>query len=432
MTEEIIDFEIPAKKGNIIKVMGVGGGGSNAVINMYNQGITGVDFVICNTDAQALASSPIEHKIQLGTRLTEGRGAGNSPEKGRLAAQEDIEQVKKVLENNTKMLFITAGMGGGTGTGAAPVIAEMAKELEILTVGIVTIPFRFEGKQRTKQAIEGIAYMKKFVDSLLVIHNEKLREIYGDLKLSEAFAKADNILTIAAKGIAEIITVHGYVNVDFADVETVMRGSGVAIMGTGLAEGENRATEAIRKALISPLLNNNNLKGAKNILLNITSGAEEIRMDEVGEITDYIHKLTGLQSDIIWGNGTEISLVKKISVTIIATGFTTEIALESYSEIMNNESAFLIDDQQSDDETIGIGSDEEKSIEFENEVSKSNIADEVSFTVDRNEDVEKEVEKEVEKKKEEVNEKNTGRKTGIDDWFRKKFGGLFDENDVKI
>lgn len=323
MNEDLMNFEIPQEEASIIKVIGVGGGGGNAVNHMFQQGIKDVSFVIGNTDAQALAKSPIPIKIQLGQSLTEGRGAGNLPEKGKQAAIENLDEISEVLSKNTKMVFITAGMGGGTGTGAAPVIAKVAKEMNILTVGIVTIPFRFEGQRRINQAIEGINELKEHVDALLVINNEKLREIYGDLKLADAFAKADNVLTTAAKGIAEIITVHGYINVDFADVQTVMKDSGVAIMGSGSAEGENRAMTAIKSALTSPLLNNNDIKGAQNILLNITSGNDEITMDEVGQITDYVQEAAGSNADIIWGNGYDEKLGSKINVTIIATGFGT-------------------------------------------------------------------------------------------------------------
>ncbi|HBS88996.1 MAG: cell division protein FtsZ [Bacteroidetes bacterium GWF2_38_335] len=321
MNEELIDFNMPTDENSIIKVIGVGGGGSNAVNHMFRQGIKDVNFVVCNTDAQALVISPVPIKIQLGSSLTEGRGAGNKPDQGRQAAIENIDEVKRVLANNTKMVFITAGMGGGTGTGAAPVIAQVAREMNILTVGIVTIPFRFEGTRRINQALLGIEELKENVDSLLVINNEKLREIYGDLKLTDAFAKADNVLTMAAKGIAEIITVHGYINVDFADVHTVMFNSGVSIMGAATASGENRAIIAIQEALTSPLLNNNDITGSRNILLNITSGTEEVTMDEIGEITDFVQNAAGSNADIIWGNGTDESLGDKISVTIIATGF---------------------------------------------------------------------------------------------------------------
>ncbi|PJA08566.1 MAG: cell division protein FtsZ [Flavobacteriales bacterium CG_4_10_14_0_2_um_filter_32_8] len=314
-------FDLPKDQASIIKVFGVGGGGSNAVNHMYNQGITGVDFVICNTDAQALNLSPVPNKIQLGTTLTEGLGAGANPEVGKNAAIEDIENIKAILEKNTKMVFITAGMGGGTGSGAAPIIAEAARDLGILTVGIVTIPFSFEGRRRKQQADEGLAELKKHVDTLLVINNDKLRMMHGNLKMGEAFSKADDILTIAAKGIAEIITVAGYINVDFEDVRTVMKNGGTAIMGSAEAEGENRAMEAVTKALASPLLNDNEIKGANFILLNVTSGDNEITMDEIDEITDYIQNEAGYTAELIWGNGTDLSLGNKVSVTVIATGF---------------------------------------------------------------------------------------------------------------
>jgi len=314
-------FDLPKDQASIIKVFGVGGGGSNAVNHMYNQGIKGVDFVICNTDAQALDQSPIPNKIQLGTTLTEGLGAGANPEVGKNAAIEDVEAIKAILQNNTKMVFITAGMGGGTGTGAAPVIAEAARDLDILTVGIVTVPFSFEGRRRKQQAEDGIEALRKSVDTLLIINNDKLRMMYGNLKMGEAFAKADDILTVAAKGISEIITVTGYVNTDFKDVQTVMKNGGTAIMGSATAEGENRAMDAVEKALSSPLLNDNEIKGANYVLLNITSGHDEITMDEIGEITDYIQDEAGLTADVIWGNCTDESLEGKIAVTIIATGF---------------------------------------------------------------------------------------------------------------
>jgi cell division protein FtsZ len=287
--------------------------------------------VVCNTDAQALLNSPVSVKIQLGESLTEGRGAGNKPDIGRQAALENIEEIQDILSSNTKMVFITAGMGGGTGTGAAPVIAKTAKEMGVLTVAIVTIPFRFEGQQRIKQAIEGIDELKQYVDSLLVINNQKLREVHGDLKLAQAFEKADDVLARAAKGIAEIITVHGYINVDFADVETVMTDSGVAILGSASANGENRAIKAIEGALTSPLLNNNDITGAKSILLNITSGEEEISMDEVGEITDYVNQAADKNALIIWGTGIDETLADGISVTVIATGFGTNSIPELYT-----------------------------------------------------------------------------------------------------
>jgi len=321
MIDDLLPVDFEEKEESMIKVIGVGGGGSNAVNHMYKEGIKDVGFVICNTDSQALIDSPIPFKIQLGKSLTEGRGAGNKPEKGRQSAIESIEEVNKILGEKTKMVFITAGMGGGTGTGAAPVIAELAKERDILTVGIVTIPFLFEGKRRVQQALEGIENLEKHVDALLIINNEKLRSMFGDLKLSEAFAQADSVLSIAAKSIAEIITVHGYVNVDFADVETVMRNSGVAIMGSASIAGEDRAIKAIKQALNSPLLNSNNIYGARNILLNIISGKEEATMMEVTEITEYVQAVVGNDVNIIWGNGYSESCQDELSVTIIATGF---------------------------------------------------------------------------------------------------------------
>lgn len=314
-------FNLPKDKASIIKVIGVGGGGGNAVNHMYNQGITGVDFVICNTDAQVLESSPIPNKIQLGTTLTQGLGAGAKPEVGRNAAIEDIDTIKSILETNTKMVFITAGMGGGTGTGAAPVIAKTAREMGILTVGIVTIPFSFEGRKRKQLAEDGIEELRENVDTLLVIDNDKLRILHGNLKMSECFSKADDILTVAAKGIAEIITVVGYINVDFEDVKTVMKDGGTAIMGSASAEGENRAIEAVTNAISSPLLNDNEIEGANYILLNITSGDEEVTMDEIDEITEYVQKEAGNTANLIFGNGYDESLGNKVSVTVIATGF---------------------------------------------------------------------------------------------------------------
>ena len=314
----MLEFDLPKNQSSIIKVIGVGGGGSNAITHMYKQGITGVDFILCNTDAQALQSSPIPIKIQLGKN---GLGAGSIPIVGKESALENIEEIKEIFEKNTNMLFVTAGMGGGTGTGAAPIIAEIAKEMGILTVGIVTLPFSFEGRKRKMQAEEGIKELKQHVDTLLIISNDKLRELHGDLKLSEAFQKADNILATAARGIAEIITVTGYINVDFEDVKTVMKNSGKAIMGSSEAEGENRARIAVEAALSSPLLNDNDISGAANILLFIASGNEEISMDEVIEITDYIQTEAGLNAEIIWGNGYQESLGDKIAITLIATGF---------------------------------------------------------------------------------------------------------------
>ena len=317
----MMEFDIPKGMSSIIKVIGVGGGGSNAVNHMFNQGIVGVDFIVCNTDRQALDISPVPHKIQLGPNLTEGRGAGMIPEVGMNAAIENIEELREVLSKNTKMVFVTAGMGGGTGTGAAPVIAQVAKDLGILTVGIVTIPFDFEGRKRRLQAEEGLEKMRQNVDTLLIINNEKLREFGKNMALTKAFAEADNILTVAAKGIAEVISVTGMINVDFNDVNTVLRNSGHAIMGSAKAEGENRAMEAVQSALNSPLLNENDINGAKYVLLNITYGDKEVMMDEITSITDFIQDAAGATADVIWGHGYDASLGDNISITLIATGF---------------------------------------------------------------------------------------------------------------
>jgi cell division protein FtsZ len=318
---EVMEFDLPKDSSSIIKVIGIGGGGGNAVNHMYNLGIKGVDFVICNTDQQALDISPVPLKIQLGQSLTEGRGAGAIPEIGKNAAIENIDEIKEILGANTKMVFITAGMGGGTGTGAAPVIAKIAKEMDILTVGIVTVPFAFEGRKRKLQAEEGLEELRQSVDTLLIINNDRLREMFGNLTLGNAFSQADDVLATAAKGIAEVISVTGMINVDFNDVSTVMKDSGVAIMGSAEAVGENRAHEAVRNALSSPLLNDNDIKGAKYVLLNITYGNSEILMDEIGDITDYIQEEAGATADVIWGHGHDESLGDAICITLIATGF---------------------------------------------------------------------------------------------------------------
>lgn len=321
MDANFIKFDLPKEQSSIIKVIGVGGGGSNAVNHMYKQGINGVDFIVCNTDKQALEISPVPVKIQLGGSLTQGLGAGSIPEMGRNAAIESIDMIREMLSNNTKMVFITAGMGGGTGTGAAPVIAQTCKDMGILTVGIVTIPFMFEGKRKRAQAEEGLEELKKNVDCLLVITNDKLREIYGNLSIAEAFGKADNVLTGAAKSIAELISLTKHMNVDFNDVNTAMKNSGVALMGSGTAEGDNRALKAIEHALNSPLLNDNDIRGARFVLLDITSGKNELTMDEFGEITDLIQEATGNSADVKIGYGIDETLNEKVHITIIATGF---------------------------------------------------------------------------------------------------------------
>lgn len=333
-----ISFDLPKNQSNVIKVIGVGGGGSNAINHMFKQGIKGVDFIVCNTDSQALQNSSVPNKIQLGVHLTEGLGAGANPEVGQQSAIESISDIEKMLDSNTKMVFITAGMGGGTGTGAAPVIAQLAKERDILTVGIVTIPFMFEGKVRSEQALAGVERLRKQVDSLIVINNNKLREVYGNLGFKAGFSKADEVLATASRGIAEVITHHYTQNIDLKDAKTVLSNSGTAIMGSAIALGDNRAKEAIVAALDSPLLNDNKITGAKNVLLLIVSGTSEITIDEIGEINDHIQSEAGYNANIIMGVGEDETLGDSIAVTIIATGFN----LEQQNEIVNTEPKKII------------------------------------------------------------------------------------------
>ncbi|WP_091083875.1 cell division protein FtsZ [Flavobacterium gillisiae] len=333
-----ISFDLPKNQSNVIKVIGVGGGGSNAINHMFKQGIKGVDFIVCNTDSQALQSSSVPNKIQLGVNLTEGLGAGANPDVGQQSAIESIAEIEKMLDRNTKMVFITAGMGGGTGTGAAPVIAQLAKEREILTVGIVTLPFLFEGKVRQEQAKIGIEKLRKQVDSLIVINNNKLREVYGNLGFKAGFSKADEVLATASRGIAEVITHHYTQNIDLRDAKTVLSNSGTAIMGSAVSEGENRAKEAIVSALDSPLLNDNKITGAKNVLLLIVSGSNEITLDEIGEINDHIQNEAGHNANIIMGVGEDETLGDAIAVTIIATGFD----IEQQNGIVNTEPKKII------------------------------------------------------------------------------------------
>lgn len=335
---ENIAFDLPKNQSNVIKVIGVGGGGSNAINHMFQQGIKGVDFYVCNTDAQALQNSGVPNKIQLGLNLTEGLGAGANPDIGEQSAVESFEDISQMLDSNTKMVFITAGMGGGTGTGAAPIIAKMAKDMDILTVGIVTMPFQFEGKMRIEQSQKGIEKLRGMVDSLIVINNNKLREVYGNLGFKAGFSKADEVLSTAARGIAEVITHHYTQNIDLRDAKTVLSNSGTAIMGSALASGQNRAQDAIRKALDSPLLNDNKITGAKNVLLLIVSGVQEITIDEIGEINDHIQNEAGHGANIIMGVGEDESLDESIAVTIIATGFN----IEQQDEISNTETKKVI------------------------------------------------------------------------------------------
>ncbi|PVW17072.1 cell division protein FtsZ [Marixanthomonas spongiae] len=348
-----ISFDLPKNQSNVIKVIGVGGGGSNAINHMFNQGIKGVDFVICNTDAQALENSSVPIKIQLGVSLTEGLGAGANPQIGEQSAMESMEEIKSMLTTNTKMIFITAGMGGGTGTGAAPIIAKMAKELDILTVGIVTIPFQFEGKTRNEQAQIGVEKLRQNCDSLIVINNNKLREVYGNLGFKAGFSKADEVLATAARGIAEVITHHYTQNIDLRDAKTVLANSGTAIMGSASATGAKRASEAIGKALDSPLLNDNKIKGAKNVLLLIVSGTEEITIDEIGEISDHIQDEAGHSANIIMGVGEDEKLEGAIGITVIATGFNAE----QQDDIVNTESKKIIhtlEDEQKAEQDLSV------------------------------------------------------------------------------
>ena len=340
---ENLAFDLPKNQSSVIKVIGVGGGGSNAVNHMFKKGVPGIDFVVCNTDEQALNNSPVTNKIQLGVSLTEGLGAGANPEVGEEAAIESIEEIKAMLSTRAKMVFITVGMGGGTGTGAAPIIAKVAKEMDLLTVGIVTIPFSFEGKMRNEQAQKGIEKLSKHIDSLVVINNNKLREVYGNLGFKAGFSKADEVLSTAAMGIAEVITHHYTQNIDLKDAKTVLSNSGTAIMGSAIATGQNRAQEAITKALDSPLLNDNKITGAKNVLLLIVSGTTEITIDEIGEINDYIQSEAKSNVDIIMGVGEDIELGESIAVTIIATGFNKE----QQREISHTEAPKIVHDLES-------------------------------------------------------------------------------------
>jgi cell division protein FtsZ len=395
----MMQFELPQEENSIIKVIGVGGGGSNAVNHMFRLGIKGVDFIICNTDKQALEKSPVKNKIQLGIKSTKGLGAGSIPEVGRDAALESIDEIKSYFQKDTQMVFITAGLGGGTGTGAAPVIASIAREAGILTVGIVTIPFTFEGKKRRAQAEAGLEEMKKYVDTLLVIGNDKLREIYGNLKMSEAFEHADDVLTGAAKSIAEIISLHMHINVDFNDVKTVMKESGVAIMGSAVASGERRAITAVEQALNSPLLNDNDISGARHVLLNIMSGSDDIDMDEFGEITDYIQEAAGGTAELITGYGTDASLGDNVSVTIIATGFKSKhntgfeppvqkerkiVNLDekpSVAPVVDTKQATIMDEITRNEPFVYVKENKEKEDEFENTTTVNNSEEEIKFTL---------------------------------------------------
>lgn len=384
-----IAFDLPKNQSNVIKVIGVGGGGSNAINHMFQQGIKGVDFVICNTDSQALQNSGVPNKIQLGVNLTEGLGAGANPEVGEQAALESLEDIRRMLDTNTKMVFITAGMGGGTGTGAAPVIAKVAKELEILTVGIVTMPFGFEGKTRNEQAQKGVETLRAHCDSLVVINNNKLREVYGNLGFKAGFSKADEVLSTASKGIAEVITHHYTQNIDLRDAKTVLSNSGTAIMGSATASGKSRAQEAIMKALDSPLLNDNKITGAKNVLLLIVSGSHEITIDEIGEINDHIQNEAGHGANIIMGVGEDETLEEAIAVTIIATGFN----VEQQHEISNTEVKKVIHELEDEEKEVKVKEREQPIIAPDVPVQKEEVKVTVHTLTDdepvANEDVNK-------------------------------------------
>ena len=386
-----IHFDLPKNQSNVIKVIGVGGGGSNAINHMYNQGINGVDFVICNTDSQALSSSGVPNKIQLGVNLTEGLGAGANPEIGEKAAIESLDDIKAMLNSNTKMVFITAGMGGGTGTGAAPIIAKMAMDLDILTVGIVTTPFNFEGKIRNLQAHAGIEKFRNVVDSLVVINNNKLREVYGNLGFKAGFSKADEVLSTAARGIAEVITHHYTQNIDLRDAKTVLSNSGTAIMGASTAFGENRAKKAITNALDSPLLNDNKISGAKNVLLLIVSGSLEITIDEIGEINDHIQVEAGHGANIIMGVGDDEALGEAISVTIIATGFDTN-QQNNINNIEPKKVIHALEDEQSIISNLTLSETNDKSkvydlVELENELISDEDSKQLIDLIPTSEDI---------------------------------------------
>ena len=419
--DELLALKLPVQRESIIKVIGVGGGGSNAVNHMCRQGIHGVEFVVCNTDIQALRLSPVKNRIQLGKELTEGRGAGCVPERGRQSAVESIDFIRNLLSHKTKMVFITAGMGGGTGTGAAPEIARQARELGILTIGIVTLPFSFEGRRKMEQAMDGIDELEQYVDALLIIQNDKLKDIYGDLKLSEAFAMADNVLTIAAKSIAEIITFKGYVNVDFADVDGVMRNSGVALMGASEAEGENRAMTALEDALISPLLNSHDIRGAYNILLNMLYGDKEVTMDEITLITESLQEKVGGDVNVIWGAGKDETLGDKLRVAVIAVGFNRSSAIHIQSPLARErekgtEVSFKVEEMPEELEMVTVNS-----TELEEQARQKRLKQEEQKAKRVKETHQEESPRP--RKRKSINEL-----PDTDSWFKRKLGGMFNED----
>jgi cell division protein FtsZ len=429
MADDLIKFNFSKSAGSIIKVVGVGGGGCNAVNHMFEEGIRDVDYIVCNTDGQALEISPVPTKIQLGVTLTEGRGAGNRPEMGEEAALENYDDLRTVLEDNTKMLFITAGMGGGTGTGAAPVIARLARELDILTIAVVTVPSPAEGNKRHNQAIDGIRKLSEHVDSMLIVSNQRLHSVYGELPARQAFRLADTVVMTAVKGVAEIITLHGNINIDFADVYTVMHDSKVFIMGTGLASGENRAMDAVKMALRSPLLDNQEIKGTKNILLNIISGAEEITIGEIGEIIEYLQMEAGQEADIIWGNGYDGALGNQISVTILCTGFRNAAAYLPGKEKKIEQ--FTLGEETSPEKVPA-----EEPVRKEEEPLILELDLEPFFPAEKEPEVKKikkpEEQRAIKKKKKSAEENEPEPDSNIDNWFVRKFGKFFDDDDQNM
>ena len=422
--DELLALKLPVQQESIIKVIGVGGGGSNAVNHMCRQGIHGVEFVVCNTDIQALRLSPVKNRIQLGKELTEGRGAGCVPERGRQSAVESMDFIRNLLSHKTKMVFITAGMGGGTGTGAAPEIARQAKELGILSIGIVTLPFSFEGRRKMEQAMDGIDELEQYVDALLIIKNDKLKDIYGDLKLSEAFAMADNVLTIAAKSIAEIITFKGYVNVDFADVDGVMRNSGVALMGAAEAAGENRAKQALEEALVSPLLNSQDIRGASNILLNMLYGDREVTTDEIMLITENLQERVGGDVNVIWGAGKDETLEDRLRVAVIAVGFNRNSSAgvhipsadKAAPKLPKPEVVFKVEEMPEELEMVTV--------------SSSELEEQARQKRQKQEELKRQKQQREGRLQETVPEK---KRKGVNDipdtdsWFKRKLGNIFNE-----
>lgn len=429
MAVDLVKFNFSKSTSSIIKVVGVGGGGCNAVNHMYEEGIKDVDYIVCNTDGQALENSPVPTKIQLGVTLTEGRGAGNRPEMGEEAALENYNDLRLVLEDNTKMLFITAGMGGGTGTGAAPVIAKLARELDILTIAVVTVPAPAEGHKRHNQAIEGIQKLSEQVDSMLIVSNQRLHSIYGELPARQAFKLADTVVMTAVKGVAEIITLHGNINIDFADVYTVMSNSKVFIMGTGFASGENRAMDAVKMALRSPLLDNQEIKGTKNILLNIISGTEEITIGEIGEIIEYLQMEAGQEADIIWGNGYDESLGNQISVTILCTGFKNAATYLPQPE--KEVEQFNLNEFFPEPETKEEIPERTEEIPLVLDLDiEPVISPEPVQVVKKTKKLE---EPKVKKKKQKAEKKETEEEdNNIDNWFVRKFSKFFDDDDQNM